>query len=338
MTALAPYTTHAPLSEAEAEAAIGAILDGGAEDAEIAAFLTHLAERGESVTEIVGAARALRARVVPIQAPPGAVDCCGTGGDGAHSLNISTAVALVLAACGVPVAKHGGRAASSKCGAADVLEALGVRLDVPRQAQERALREIGFAFLFAPAHHAAMARVAPVRRALGRRTIFNLIGPLANPAGAPYQLMGVFAPQWCAPMAGALAALGSRAAWVVHGAEGLDEISISGPTRVVRLANGAVHAPEMLTPADFGLRAHPANAIAGGDAQHNATALTALLDGAPSAYRDCALANAAAALMLCGQTPSLPAGAEMAAQAIDSGRARGVLEGYIALTQQGDAP
>ena len=214
-----------------------------------------------------------------------------------------------------------------------------MQLEVPREVLERGLAEIGFAFLFAPAHHAAMARVAPVRRALGFRTIFNLIGPLANPAGAEYQLLGVFAPQWCVPMAMALRDLGSKAAWVVHGETalvheegGLDEISISGPTNVVRLANGVVHEPETVEPADFGLPQHPLEAIAGGDARHNAAALRALLGGEGGAYRDTVLANAAAALVLFGRAGALPVGVAVAADSIDSGRAGKVLERYISLT------
>lgn len=327
MSALTPYMREDPLTEKEATIAIGVIMDGGVPDIDVAEFLTLLAKRGETVAEIVGAAKALRARALGIAAPPGALDCCGTGGDGAHSLNISTAVALVVAGAGVTVAKHGGRAASSRCGAADVLEALGVRLDISKESQEQALREIGFAFLFAPHHHTAMAKVAPVRKALGFRTIFNLIGPLANPAGVRHHLLGVFDSKWCLPMAQALLALGAKAAWVVHGAGGFDEISLCGPTHMTKIEGQSV-VEAVLTPADFGLPSHSKEALIGGDATHNARALLGLLEGATGAYRDCVLANAAAALVIAGKAPNVVAGVMLATQAIDTGAAHKIFSRY----------
>ena len=313
-----------PLAPETAAAAFATIMDGGAADDDIARFLVEMADRGETVTEVVAAARALRARMIPIEAPPGAIDVCGTGGDGAGSLNVSTAVSIVVAACGVPVAKHGNRAASSRSGAADVLRALGLDLDRPPAHAEASLAELGIGFLFAANHHPAMARVAGVRRALGRRTIFNLLGPLANPAEVTRQLVGVFAPAWVRPMADALHDLGAEAAIVVHGADGLDELSVAGPSFV------AGWSAEAVAPEDAGLQRHPRDAIVGGDAAHNAAALSRLLEGEAGAYRDIVLMNAAAALIVAGQAVGWPQGAARAAKAIDGGAARHLLARWIA--------
>ena len=311
------------LSEAEAEAAFGIIMAGAATPAQIAGLLMAMRVRGETVPEITGAVRAMRARMAAITAPPGAIDIVGTGGDGSGSLNISTATALVVAACGVPVAKHGNRALSSRSGAADALAALGVNLDVPLDRLEGILAETGMVFLWAPRHHASMRHAAGPRVELGTRTIFNLLGPLANPARVRRQLTGAFSPAWLRPMAETLHRLGCEAAWVVHG-QGLDEIALSGPTEVVALEAGQLRA-FTIAPEDAGLARAPAEAVRGGAPEANAAALTALLAGAPGAYRDIVLLNAAAALVVAGAAADLRAGVAKAAMAIDSGAAAGVL-------------
>lgn len=304
-----------------------AMLDGAMSDDAVAAFLITLAERGETADEIAAAAQAMRARMVRVKAPAHAIDVCGTGGDGSHSLNISTAVALVIAACEVPVAKHGNRAASSRAGAADTLEALGLNLDRATQMAEPSLADLGIAFLFAQAHHPALARIAPIRKSLGRRTIFNLLGPLANPAGVTRQLIGVPRPELIETYAEALRLLGCERAMVVSGAEGLDELSISGPTHVATI--GFTLPSAMITPEDAGLPRHPAEALRGGDAPFNAAALRALLLGEQGAYRDAVLLNAAAALIVADQARDLRSGAEEAAEAIDKGLAKALLDCWV---------
>lgn len=318
------------LSRGLAAWAIEEILAGRASPAQVGAFLMALSVKGETRDEIAGAAQALRARALTLSAPPGAVDCCGTGGDHAGTFNISTTVALVAAACGVPVAKHGNRAASSKSGAADVLEALGVRLDLPPGRLEILLRETGFCFLMAPRHHEAMKHVAAIRRDLGFRTLFNMIGPLANPAGVRRQLIGVAAESWLERMAGALASLGTERAWVVHGTDGLDEITLTGPTHVC-IVEGQSVTRTTLTPEDFGLPRASLEDLRGGDAQSNARTLRAILEGQKGPRRDIVLANAAGVLAVAGQGDSLPDLVARAAQAVDSGRALRVLETYIGL-------
>lgn len=316
-----------PLDADAAAVAFAAIFDGKVEDAELAGFLVTLAERGETAGEVVAAAAALRLRAVQPFAAPAAMDVCGTGGDGMHSLNISTAVSLVLAGCGVKIAKHGNRAASSTSGAADVLMMLGV----PELSMDRlgpCLDNVGITFLHAARHHPAMARVAAVRRALGRRTIFNLLGPLCNPAGVEQQLLGVFAPAPVPLMAAALRDLGSRAALVVHG-QGFDEVAISGETTAMRLADGTVSAC-MVTPEDAGLPRHPNEALAGGSPDYNARRLKALLAGCQDAYRDMVVLNAAAALTVVRPALTLAAAATEAAAAIDSGAAADTLARWIA--------
>lgn len=316
-----------PLDAGAAADAFDRILEGRVADDAIAAFLVALAERGETPAEIAAAAGALRARMVPVAAPDGAIDVCGTGGDGQHSLNISTAVAFVVAAAGVPVAKHGNRAASSRSGAADVLAALGWAEDLPTDRAEAALHEIGIAFLPAFRHHPAMARVAPIRRALGRRTIFNLLGPLANPAGVRRQMIGVFAPAWLVPVAEAARGLGSTAVLTVHG-DGLDEIAVHAPSQLARLAGDGVETAGF-DPATHGLGPHPREAIAGGDAQANAAELRALFAGqGRPAYRDIVLANAAAALTVAGRDWET-ATAE-ARDALDGGAAAARLAQFLA--------
>ena len=317
-----------PLEHETAEAAFADILDGKVSDEEIARFLTAMTLRDETSVEIAAAARALRARMIPIAAPEGAIDVCGTGGDGAHSLNISTAVAIVVAACEVPVAKHGNRAASSKAGAADTLEALGLDLDRASARAEASLADLGIAFLFAQKHHPALGRLAPVRRAIGRRTIFNLIGPLANPAHVTRQLVGVARVDYLPTVAGALALLGSEGALVVSGEESLDELSIAGPSRAVAIGSCAGR-DTIITPEDAGLRRHGLDAIRGGDPAYNAAALRALLDSEPGAYRDAVLLNAAAALVVAGAAADLREGAEEAAEIIDKGLAKALLDCWI---------
>lgn len=316
-----------PLSRESARLAFADILDARADEDAIAAFLIGLGERGETSIEIAEAARALRERLIPIDAPPGAIDVCGTGGDGHETLNVSTAVSLVVAACGVPVAKHGNRAASSKAGAADTLEMLGLDLNVATATAEDALRDLGIAFLFASHHHPAMRRIAPIRRRIGRRTIFNLIGPLASPASVTRQLVGIARPDYVPVYAAALAQLGTQAALVVSGEEGLDEVSGAGVT--ITESVGAVDLPTRLVPADAGLPHHPIAAIRGGDAAHNAAALRALLKGQLGAYRDAVLLNAAVALKVGGRTANLTDCAQEAAVAIDGGDADALLDRWI---------
>ena len=307
------------------EDAFARILSGQVEDADIARFLIGLAERGEEVAEIVGAARALRANMIAVAAPEGAVDVCGTGGDGQHTFNISTAVAIVVAGAGVPVAKHGNRAASSLSGAADILSCLGLDLELAPERVEASIAEIGIGFLFAAHHHPVMARVAPVRRALKRRTIFNLIGPLANPAGVKRQLVGVFDRDWTAPLAEALLALGSEEALVVHGLDGLDEITVTTTTASSHLKSGAITDRE-ISPQSAGLTTHGLDSLRGGTPEQNAAALLALLDGAPGAYRDIVALNAGAALMVAGRAETLEQGVKISQTVIDDGRASAKLD------------
>lgn len=321
------------LNEQEMQTAMTFIMEGGASEVQIENFLTGLSKRGETAAEITGAARVLREKALSVKAPAGAVDCCGTGGDHIGTLNISTAVVFVAAACGVPVAKHGNRAASSKSGAADVLEALGVKLTLSKEQLEEALRRFNFCFLMAPQHHQAMKHVSAVRKKIGKRTIFNLLGPLANPASTQYQLLGVFDAKWILPIAQALKSLGTKAAWVVHGTDGLDEITLSGATKIAVLENGTI-TEKTLTPADFGLPVYKTEDFLGGTAQENAAALHGLLEGRKNAYRDIVLANAAAVLMIAGKAKDLKDGVRLASEAIDSGSALGVLESYAAFTRE----
>ncbi len=325
--ALLPDPTR-PLSRDDAADAFAAILDARVGADAIAAFLIALSDRGETAIEIAEAARALRSRMIPIDAPAGAIDVCGTGGDGHHTLNVSTAVALVVAGCGVPVAKHGNRAASSKAGAADTLEALGLDMQVAGETAEASLRDLGIAFLFAANHHPVMARITPIRRHIGKRTIFNLMGPLANPARVSRQLIGIARPDYTGLYADALEQLGTEAALVVSGEEGLDELSGAGASIAVIV--GDVPLPPRIVPEDAGLQRHPLAALRGGDPAYNAHALRALLGGDRGAYRDAVLLNAAAALVLAGRAPDLMHAAALAADAIDDGRAKNLLDRWIA--------
>lgn len=309
-----------PLTRAEAEAAFGALFDGKATPAQIGGLLMAMRVRGETVDEIVAAAAAMRARMTRITAPEGAIDIVGTGGDGKGTLNISTAAAFVVAGAGVPVAKHGNRNLSSRSGSADALTHLGIDVTGGAAKAQQALDAAGICFMMGPMHHPAMRHVGPARAELGTRTIFNLLGPLTNPAGVARQLTGAFAAAWLRPMAETLRDLGSSAAWLVHGSDGTDELAISGPSRVVQLRDGDVTEFE-ITPQDAGLPVHPFEHIVGGDPAFNAAALRAMLQGAPGAYRDAVLLNAAAALVVAGAAEDLRAGAELARRSIDSGAA-----------------
>jgi anthranilate phosphoribosyltransferase len=330
---LARVADGAPLNEAEAEQAFTVIMSGQATPAQIGAFLMALRVRGETVDEITGAARTMRAKALSMEAPAGAIDTCGTGGDASGTYNISTAAALVVAGAGVPVAKHGNKAMSSQSGSADVLASLGVNIDADMALVKRALFEANIGFLMAPRHHSAMRHVGPVRMELGTRTIFNLLGPLANPAGAKRQVVGVFSPQWVKPLAEVLGRLGAERAWVVHGSDGLDELTTTGSSVVAEIRDGVVSTFEV-SPEEAGLaRAKPED-LKGGDAHANAGALRAVLGGAEGPYRDIVVLNAAAALVVAGKAPDLRAGAAMAAAAIDGGAAQNALYTLVEISNQ----
>jgi anthranilate phosphoribosyltransferase len=321
---LAKVASGAPLSAAEAQGAFDMMLSGEVTPSQMGAFLMGLRVRGESVDEITGAVTAMRARMLRVAAPAGAIDVVGTGGDGSGSYNVSTLAAIIVAACGVPVAKHGNRAASSKSGSSDVLTALGVKIGIAPETVAMCVEKAGIGFMMAQTHHAAMRHVGPVRVEMGTRTIFNLLGPLSNPAGVKRQLLGVFSAQWLEPLAQVLRTLGSERVWVMHGSDGLDEMTTTGPTHVVELRDGAIRRFEV-KPEDIGLsRAAPAD-LKGGDAAHNAGALRAVLDGQKGAYRDIAILNAAAALVVADKAGTMQDGASQAARVIDSGAAKGVL-------------
>jgi anthranilate phosphoribosyltransferase len=324
------------LSTDASEAAFDVIMSGEATPAQIGALLMAMRIRGETVQEITGAVRAMRARMTAIEAPEGAIDVCGTGGDGAGTLNISSAVTFVVAGCGVPVAKHGNRALSSRTGGADVLTQLGVNLDMPIERLSIILAEAGCVFLFAPRHHPSMRHAAGPRVELGTRTIFNLLGPLTNPARVRRQLTGVFSPSWTRPMAETLAALGHQSAWIVHGM-GLDELTVAGQNHVTALHNGAIRS-FVLDPEQAGLRRAPIEAIRGGDAEFNASVLLALLEGEPGAYRDTVLFNAAAALIVADRANDLRDGVALAERSLASGAALAALQTLRRLCPVGGEP
>jgi len=321
-----------PLTRTEAEAAFEALFEGAATPSQMGGLLMALRTRGETVEEIAAAARVMRAKCNKVRAPEGAMDIVGTGGDGKGTLNISTATAFVVAGAGVTVAKHGNRNLSSKSGAADALTQLGVNVMVGPEIVEKALAETGIAFMMAPMHHPAIRHVMPTRAELGTRTVFNLLGPLTNPAGVKRQLTGAFSRQWIRPMAETLAALGSDRAWLVHGSDGTDELSIAGVSWVASLENGAVTEFEV-HPEEAGLPEHPFDAILGGTPEENAAAFRALLDGAKGAYRDAVLLNAAAALLVAGVVADLKEGAARAAESVDSGAAGTKVESLARITQ-----
>jgi anthranilate phosphoribosyltransferase len=327
-TLIAKVASGAGLSREEATEAFDIMMTGEATPSQIGGFLMALRVRGETVEEIAGAVSSMRSRMLRVEAPADAVDIVGTGGDASGSLNISTASAFVAAGAGLSVAKHGNRALSSKSGAADVLMALGVKIDIGPETIAACIREAGVGFMFAPVHHSAMKHVGPSRVELGTRTVFNILGPLSNPAGVRRQLVGVFARQWLIPVAETLAALGSESVWVVHGSDGLDEMTLSGPTYVAELKNGTVRSFEVM-PDDAGLPYYAPEAVRGGSAEDNAQALRALLNGAAGAYRDTVLLNVAAALMIAGRVPTLKDGVTLAADAIDSGRALAALDRLV---------
>ncbi len=328
---IAKVATGATLSRDEARDAFETILSGGVTNAQAAAFLMALRVRGETAEEIAGAVSAMRAKMLTVKAPSDAIDIVGTGGDSSGSYNVSTLAAIITAACGVPVAKHGNRAASSRSGAADVLTALGVKVGLDPAGTEACIARAGVGFMFAPTHHASMRHVAPVRTELGTRTIFNLVGPLSNPAGVKKQLIGAFSETWLEPMVKVLASLGSTRIWAVHGSDGLDEITTTGPTRVVSLENGKIESFQ-IGPDDVGLaRAKPED-LRGGEPAQNAAALTAVLDGQKSAFRDIAAFNAGAALLVAGKASDLRDGLAQAESSIDSGRAKAALAALVAIS------
>ncbi|WP_424986790.1 anthranilate phosphoribosyltransferase [Microbulbifer sp. S227A] len=322
-----------PLTREEAEAAFGILFEGEATPSQIGGLLMALRTRGETVDEFAAAAAVMRSKCNPVAAPSGAMDIVGTGGDGKGTLNISTATAFVVAGAGVTVAKHGNRNLSSKSGAADALTQMGINVMVGPQVVEKALNQVGIAFMMAPMHHPAMAHVGPSRTELGTRTIFNILGPLTNPAGVKRQLTGAFAREMIRPMAETLGTLGSERAWLVHGSDGTDELTITGLSWVAALEGGTVKEIE-LHPEDAGLPVHPFEDILGGSPEHNAQAFGALLDGAPSAYRDAVLLNAAAALVVAEAAETLRDGVAMAVESIDSGAARNKITALARITQE----
>ncbi|WP_028136190.1 anthranilate phosphoribosyltransferase [Bradyrhizobium japonicum] len=323
--------TGASLSRDEAAAAFDAMMSGEATPSQMGGLLMALRVRGETVDEITGAVAAMRSKMLTVAAPPDAVDIVGTGGDGSGSVNVSTCASFIVAGAGVPVAKHGNRALSSRSGAADVLASLGVKIDLKPEQVGRCVRECGIGFMFAPAHHPAMKNVGPTRVELATRTIFNLLGPLSNPAGVKRQMVGVFSRQWVQPLAQVLKNLGSESVWVVHGSDGLDEITLTGPTFVSALHNGEIRSFEV-TPEDAGLPRCEPGALRGGDADANAIALQSVLNGKPSAYRDVALMNAAAALIVAGRAKDLKEGVAIGTKSLDSGAANMRLKHLIAVS------
>ena len=328
---IAKVATGATLSREEAASAFDRMMSGEATPSQLGGLLMALRVRGETIDEITGAVSAMRAKMLRVSAPTEAIDVVGTGGDGSGSVNVSTCAAFIVAGAGVPVAKHGNRALSSRSGAADVLSALGVRIDIPPRQVSRCVTEAGIGFMFAPAHHPAMKNVNPTRVELATRTIFNLLGPLSNPAGVTRQMVGVFSRQWVLPLAQVLKNLGSESVWVVHGSDGLDEITLTGPTFVAALEKGAIRSFEV-SPEDAGLKPVAGEALKGGDADANASALRNVLEGLPSPYRDVALFNAAAALIVAGRAKDLKEGMALGIRSIDDGAAAERLKRLVAVS------
>jgi anthranilate phosphoribosyltransferase len=328
---IAKVATGATLSREEAASAFDRMMSGEATPSQMGGLLMALRVRGETVEEITGAVSAMRAKMLCVKAPTNAVDVVGTGGDGSGSVNVSTCASFIVAGAGVPVAKHGNRALSSRSGAADVLSALGVRIDITPEHVGRCVAEAGIGFMFAPAHHPAMKNVGPTRVELATRTIFNLLGPLSNPAGVTRQMVGVFSKQWVQPLAQVLKNLGSESVWVVHGSDGLDEITLTGATFVAALEKGTISTFDV-TPEEAGLARVHGEALRGGDAHANAVALQSVLDGMPSPYRDVALLNAAAALIVAGRAKDLKEGVTLGTKSIDSGAAAARLKQLIAVS------
>jgi len=335
-TLIAKVATGASLTRTEAASAFDRMMSGEATPSQMGALLMGLRVRGETVDEITGAVTTMRAKMLGVKAPPDAIDVVGTGGDASGSFNISTCAAFIVAGAGVPVAKHGNRALSSKSGAADVLQALGVKIDLNAEQVAACIREAGIGFMFAPAHHPAMKNVGPTRVELGTRTIFNLLGPLSNPASVKRQMIGTFSKHWVEPMAQVLKNLGSECIWVVHGSDGLDEITTSGPTSVAELKDGKVSTFEV-TPEQAGLKRVKPEALRGGDASENAKTMLDVLKGKAGPFRDVAILNAAAALIVAGKAKDLKEGAALAAKSIDSGEAEGRLDRLIAVSNAVEA-
>ena len=331
---IAKVATGAALSRDEAANAFEQIMSGEVTPSQMGGLLMALRLRGETVDEITGAVSVMRAKMLPVHAPPDAIDVVGTGGDALGSFNISTCAALIVAGAGVPVAKHGNRALSSRSGAADVLSALGVNIDLTPELIGLCIREAGIGFMFAPAHHPAMKNVGATRAELGTRTIFNLLGPLSNPAGVRRQMIGVFSKQWTEPLAHVLKNLGAESVWVVHGSDGLDEITTSGPTSVTALQSGVIRSFE-ISPEDIGLAKVKPEALRGGDAQSNAKAVEDVLEGKKTPFRDVAVLNAAAALVVAGKAKDLKTGLALAVHAVDSGEAEGRLDRLIVVSNDG---
>src|SRR5713226_681741 len=328
---IAKVASGAVLTLEESAQAFDRMMSGEATPSQMGGLLMALRVRGETVDEITGAVRTMRSKMLLVEAPADAIDVVGTGGDASGSFNISTCAAFIVAGAGVPVAKHGNRALSSRCGAADVLAALGVRIELPPEAISRCIREAGIGFMFAPAHHPAMKHVGPTRVELGTRTIFNLLGPLSNPAGVRRQMVGVFSRQWVEPLAQVLKNLGCERAYVVHGSDGLDEITTAGPTAVAALEHGSVRTFEIV-PESLGIARVKPDALRGGDAETNAAALKAVLEGRKSAYRDVAVLNAGAALLVAGRAHDLEGGILLAKKSVDSGEAEGRLDRLLAVS------
>jgi anthranilate phosphoribosyltransferase len=323
--------TGATLTREESAAAFDSLMSGEATPSQMGGLLMALRVRGETVEEITGAVSAMRAKMLRVIAPTDAVDIVGTGGDGSGSVNVSTCASFIVAGTGVPVAKHGNRALSSRSGAADVLAALGVKIDLKPEQVGRCVKEAGIGFMFAPSHHPAMKNVGPTRTELATRTIFNLLGPLSNPAGVKRQMVGVFSRQWVQPLAQVLKNLGAESVWVVHGSDGLDEITLTGPTFVAALENGNIRSFEV-TPEEAGLGRAGGDSLKGGDANANAVALQGVLDGKPGAYRDVALLNAAAALVVAGKAKTLKDGVALGTKSLDGGTAATKLKQLIAVS------
>jgi anthranilate phosphoribosyltransferase len=328
---IAKVATGATLSREESATAFDRMMSGEATPSQMGGLLMALRVRGETVEEITGAVSAMRAKMLRVRAPAGAVDVVGTGGDGSGSVNVSTCASFIVAGAGVPVAKHGNRALSSRSGAADVLSSLGVRIDISPEHVGRCISEAGIGFMFAPSHHPATKNVGPTRVELATRTIFNLLGPLSNPAGVTRQMVGVFSRHWVLPLAQVLKNLGAESVWVVHGSDGLDEITLTGPTSVAALENGAVRTFEV-TPEEAGLKRVAGETLKGGDANFNAIALQSVLDGMPSPYRDVALLNAAAALIVAGRARDLKEGLALGIKSLESGAAASRLKHLIAIS------
>jgi len=330
-TLIGKVATGATLTRDESTKAFDYMMSGEATPSQMGGFLMGLRMRGETVDEITGAVLAMRGKMLRVTAPSDAVDVVGTGGDGSGSVNVSTCASFIVAGAGVPVAKHGNRALSSRSGAADVLASLGVKIDISPDQVGRCVKEAGIGFMFAPSHHPAMKNVGPTRVELATRTIFNLLGPLSNPAGVKRQMVGVFSKQWVQPLAQVLKNLGAESVWVVHGSDGLDEITLSGSTSVAALENGTIRSFEV-TPEEAGLPRAGAGALKGGDADANAAALKGVLEGKPSPYRDVALLNAAAALIVAGRAKDLKEGVAIGVKSLDSGAAAARLKQLIAVS------